>query len=261
MARGAIQSGITETGELASFTAGSFASVPASLNYFSEALRHASMMLRGTLPLMFVMNVFQGASVANLGFSLLRAIGAGDFFGLLTGYVGPRQTATTMFGYVFAAKIGCGITAELGAMRIQQEVDALSSTGVDPRRYLVGTRILAILMFIPVATIVAVLGNVFGAYLVSVITLQGISGNQLMTVHWSVQTMGDYVFALVTMGSVALACGIVSCFYGLRTSGGPAAVGSAVAKGIVVNLVILHLITAMYAAVVYGTDQRLPIGG
>src|SRR4051794_15805818 len=99
------------------------------------------MMVSGTIVLLFFMELFQGASIANTGYFLLRGIGAGDFFGLVAAFGVPRFTGALMFGYVFAAKICCGMTAQLGAMKIQQEVDAFESTGIDPRRYLVGTRL------------------------------------------------------------------------------------------------------------------------
>ncbi|HYF24346.1 MAG TPA: ABC transporter permease [Baekduia sp.] len=250
-----------EVGDLVIFAGESLAALPGTLRFASEALRQASMMLVGTLGLMFIMNVFQGMSVANAGYFLLRSIGASDYLGLLSGYVGPRQLATCMFGYVFTAKICCGMAAELGAMRIQQEVDAYEATGVDPRKYLVGTRLWGVILFIPIATIVAVLGNMAGTYFDAVVLLNGVPGHVLIDVHWSVQTLFDYFFALLTIGTIAILTAIVACFYGLRTRGGPDAVGRSVARSMLVNIVILHIIAASFAVVIYGTDLRLPIGG
>jgi phospholipid/cholesterol/gamma-HCH transport system permease protein len=252
---------LREVGDLVVFTGQSLAAIPGTVRFASEALRQASMMLSGTLVLLFVMNVFQGMSVANAGYFLLRSIGASDYLGLLSGYVGPRQLATCMFGYVFTAKICCGIAAELGAMKIQQEVDAYESTGVDPRRYLVGTRLLGVLIFLPAAAIVCIIGNLAGTYLTSVVFLGGIPGNVLLDVHWSVQTLFDYGFALVCITAMAIPCAIIACFYGLRTRGGPDAVGGSVARSMLVNIVLLHVVAAFLAVVVYGTDLRLPIGG
>lgn len=259
--RAAGQDRLREVGDLVVFGAQSLAALPATLRYSSEALRQASMMLLGTLPLLFVMNVFQGMSVANAGYFLLRSIGASDYLGLLSGYVGPRQLATCMFGYVFAAKICCGMAAELGAMKIQQEVDAYEATGVDPRRYLVGTRLWGVILFIPLATIVSIVGNVAGTYFDAVILLNGIPGNVLLDVHWNVQTLFDYFFTFITIGAIGITTAIVACFYGLRTTGGPDAVGRSVARSMLVNIVLLHVIASVFAVVIYGTDLRLPIGG
>ena len=62
-----------------------------------------------------------------------------------------------MFGYVFAAKVGCGLVAEIGSMRISDEIDALESVGIDPMRYVIGTRLLAVLIFVPLVYIMAIL--------------------------------------------------------------------------------------------------------
>ena len=258
---GKVRGLLEEAGQLTRFAGQALVALPGTVNYFSEALRQASLMLRGTIPLLFVMQVFQGAVIGTFGFFLLRGIGAGDFFGLTTGNVGPRQTACTMFGYVFTAKVCCGIAAELGAMKIQQEVDALESTGVDPRRYLIGTRLIGVLIFAPVAAFVGLIATIIGAYIIVVVLLGGLSPNTLLSVHWSVQSFGDSLFVVVTTTVIALTTAIVACFYGLRTTGGPAAVGTSVARSLVVNLVLLHIIAAFGAVVMFGTDANLPIGG
>jgi phospholipid/cholesterol/gamma-HCH transport system permease protein len=256
---GVLRNTLRETGALTTFGAQSITALPGSFRYFSEALRHCAMMCSGTLLLILAMSAFNGASVSNFAYFLLRNIGAGDFFGLITGYVIPRQIATTMFGYVFAAKICCGITAELGAMKIQQEVDALESTGVDPRRYLVGTRLLAVVMFIPIVTVVCLVGCTIGAYLIVVPFSHGLTTNQFLTLHWDAQTVRDLIFPLVTIATIAITTTIVACYYGLRTKGGPAEVGDSVARSLVVNLVLLHIIAAGFAVLVYSTNQNLPI--
>lgn len=252
---------LTEFGELTRFAGRSLAALPGTFRYTSEALRQASMMLRGAIPLVFVMQLFQGAVIGTFAFFLLRGIGAADYFGLTTGVVGPRQTNTTMFGYVFTARVCCGIAAELGAMRIQEEVSALEAEGVDPRHYLVGTRLLAVMIFAPVAAFVGLIATLIGAWLIVHVLLGGLSTNTLTTVHWSVQGFGDSIFVVVTCTLIALVTAIVACFYGLRTTGGPAAVGGSVARSIVVNLVLLHMIAACGAVFVFGTDAKLPIGG
>lgn len=252
---------LEEAGDLITFAGQSLAALPGALRYTSEVLRQASMMLRGTLVLMFVMNAFLGMTLTNVAYFLLRSLGASDYLGVVSGYGTPRQIVTTMFGYVFTAKVCCGMAAELGAMKIQQEIDAYESTGVDPRRYLVGTRLLAVVIFTPVAVAVGLVGSLAGSYFEAVTVIQGIQGNVLTDVHWSVQTVNDQMFAVFTALAIGLPTAIVACFYGLRTTGGPAAVGTSVARSIYVNLVLLHLIAVFCAVVYYGTNIRLPIGG
>mgnify|MGYP001349951894 CR=1 FL=1 len=252
---------IREAGELAIFCVQALIATPRALRYFAEVLRQTALMMRGTLLLVFTMNVFLGITVGNFAFFTLRSIGASDFMGLVSGYGAPRQLGVTMFGYVFTAKVCCAMAAELGAMRIQQEVDAYSSTGVDPIRYLVGTRLIAVVLFVPVAAFASLVGHIAGVYVMSVILLQGLPGGTLMSVHWAVQSLADQIFAISVMLGIAVSTALVACFYGLRTRGGPAAVGSSVARSLVVNLVLLHVVAVVFAMFVYGPDLKLPIGG
>jgi phospholipid/cholesterol/gamma-HCH transport system permease protein len=252
---------LREAGELTAFCARALAAIPGSTRYMSEALRHAATIIRSTSTLTFVMNMFLGISVVNFGFFFLRSIGASDYTGLATGYVDIRQCANVMFGYVFAAKVCCGITAELGSMKINQEIKAYESTGVDPMRYVVGTRMIAVLIFIPIGGILALLGSTAGSYLAAVVVLRGLSSQGFLDVHWAVQTINDQLFTLIEIGFIGVFCALVACFYGLRTQGGPDAVGASAARSLIVNLVLVHLIGAFFAVLFYGTNIRLPIGG
>ena len=252
---------LREMGDLVVFAGQTVAALPGSLRYASEGLRQAALMLRGTILLMFVMEIFLGFTTTNFAFFFLRSIGASDYMGVVWGYAGPRQIAPSMFAYVFAARVCCGMAAELGAMRIQQEIDALESTGVDPMRYLVGTRLIGVLVFVPVGAMVALLGCLVGIYLNTVTVLHGIAPNVLMDVGWSVQRLADEAISTLTMGAIAIATATIACFYGLRTRGGPAAVGQSVARSLYMNLVLLHVVAMFFAVFFYGTDLHLPIGG
>jgi len=258
---GAFRGFLQEMGDLVQFAGRAIVAIPGSVRYASEALRQAAMMLRGTIALLFVMEIFLGFSTTNFAFFFLRSIGASDYMGIISGYAGPRQLGPTMFAYVFTARVCCGMAAELGAMRIQQEVDALESTGVDPMRYLVGTRLVGVLIFVPIASMVALLAILAGVYLNTVTVLNGIAPHVLMDVNWSTQTIADQFISMATMSAIAVVTAITACFYGLRTRGGPAAVGSSVARSIFMNLVLLHLLSVSFAVFFYGTGLRLQIGG
>lgn len=252
---------LREMGDLVVFMGQAAAALPGSLRYASVALRQASMMLRGTIGLMLVMEIFLGFTTTNFAFFFLRSIGASDYMGIVSGYAGPRQLAPSMFAYVFTARVCCGMAAELGAMRVQQEIDALEATGVDPMRYLVATRLVAVMIFVPVGAAVALIGILIGIYLNTVTVLHGIAPNVLLDVNWSVQTIRDQLVNVLTVGAVSLITATVACFYGLRTRGGPAAVGASVARSLYMNLVLLHVVAVFFAVFFYGTDLHLPIGG
>ncbi|EHN11037.1 putative ABC transporter integral membrane protein [Patulibacter medicamentivorans] len=258
---GTIVAGLREAGELTEFYGRAMVSLPGTLRYTSEILRQTAILIRGTTVLMFFLSAFLGISVVNFAFFFLRSIGASDFTGAATGFANPLLGATLMFGYVFTAKVCCGMVAELGAMKIQQEIDALDSTGVDPMRYVVGTRLLAVLLYIPIGGTVALLGATAGSYFVGVVVLQGVGSEAFLQINWAVQPLQVQVNSLITQGAIAMVTSVVACFYGLRTKGGPAAVGDSVARSLIANLVLVHLIAGFLVVFFYGTELLMPIGG
>jgi phospholipid/cholesterol/gamma-HCH transport system permease protein len=251
---------VREVGELAAFAGESIRRMPGSLQYVSETLRQTAIMIRGTTFLVFLLNLFFGAEIVNFLYFFIRSIGATDALGVV-GYAAPRQLVTTMFCFIFSAKVGCGMTSEIGTMRINQEIDAFESTGVDPMKYVIATRIAATLLFVPYAAAISLLALYFGQYFEAITVLHGIAPASFSQVYWGIQTSTDQIFALVTITVTALSTSIVSCFYGLRTRGGPAAVGDAVARSVVINLVLGIVITSTFAAGFYGSNLHTSLGG
>jgi len=251
---------LREVGDVSAFAVDSIRSMPGSLQYISETMRQAMLMIRGTTFLTFLLNLFFGAEIINFIYFFLVSIGAGDEIGV-TGYAAPRQLATTMFCFIFSAKVGCGMTSEIGTMKINQEIDAFDSTGVDPMRYVIATRLGATLIFIPYAVAISLLALYIGQYFEAIVVLHGLAPASFSQVYWGIQTSTDEIFALVTMGTIAISTTIISCFYGLRTRGGPAAVGDSVARAVVINLVFGIVIAAVFAAGFYGSNLHLSLGG
>jgi phospholipid/cholesterol/gamma-HCH transport system permease protein len=257
---GAFADVIREVGDLTAFAGSTAKALPGAVQYISETLRQTAIMVRGTTVLTFVLNLFFGAEIVNFLYFFIRSIGAGDELGVV-GYAAPRQLATTMFCFIFSAKVGCGMTSEIGTMRINQEIDAFESTGVDPMRYVIATRMAATLLFLPYAVAISLLALYFGQYFEAITVLHGLAPASFSQVYWGIQTSTDQMFALVTMGVIAVSTTTVSCFYGLRTRGGPAAVGDAVARSVVINLVLGIVIASTFAAGFYGSNLHTSLGG
>jgi len=251
---------VREVGDLTAFAGESVRALPGAVQYISETMRQTAMMVRGTTFLTFLLNLFFGAEIINFIYFFLVSIGASDELGVV-GYAAPRQLVTTMFCFIFSAKVGCGMTSEIGTMRINEEIDAFESTGVDPMRYVIATRFGATLLFVPYATAISLLALYLGQYFEAITVLHGISPASFSQVYWGIQTSTDQIFALVTIAVVALSTTTVACFYGLRTRGGPAAVGDAVARSVVINLVLGITICSVFAAGFYGPNLHTGIGG
>ncbi|MHB8691567.1 MAG: MlaE family ABC transporter permease [Solirubrobacteraceae bacterium] len=252
---------LRELGELVVFSFEALRALPRSTRYLSEALRLNAVITRRTTLLLFAMTGFIGVAAANFGFFFLRSIGASDFTGVVPGVLDTRQIAPQMFAYVFAGSVCCGIAAELGAARIQQEIAAYEAEGVDPMAILIGTRVIAVLMYVPLATFVSIFGCFAGGFAIVVGLYHGNTAAQYLTEFFSVVPMRGLLFCMLTIGAVALQCVLVSCYYGMRVTGGPDAVGGAVARSLAVNLVLLHVVVTAGAIFFYGGSIGLPIGG
>ncbi|MCW3063330.1 MAG: hypothetical protein JWN32_502 [Solirubrobacterales bacterium] len=256
-----IRDALNVTGEIAAFMGASLWALPKSSRFASEALRQAAILIRTSTMTLLVMTGFIGFAVATFAFFFLSTAGGVDYMGFLTGTVGPRAAIPVMFGYVFSAKVGCGIVAEIGAAKINEEVDALEAEGVDPLAYVVGTRIVGALLFVPIAVAAALISYSAAVYIDGVVVLQGLPAGTLMNAHWAAQNIQDQLVAVLDLGTQAMAIVMVSCFFGYRASGGPAGVGRAVASSLVVNLVMIHVIVTFWVSLFYSQDPRLPIGG
>jgi phospholipid/cholesterol/gamma-HCH transport system permease protein len=260
-APGRIRLFLAETGQLAEFAGRGLKRVPAGVRFPSEAFRHAAILVRGTSLFLILMSLFAGFAFSAAGYFFLRSAGASDLLGSFTAIGEPRGVAPVMFGYVFAAKVGCGMAAELGSMRIAGEIDALVAEGVDPMLYAVASRIVGALLFVPIAAGICLLSVTAGMYLDSARVLQALPSSTFLYDHWHGQSMQDQAFSFITLTVVGMTVVIVSCFFGYRAQQGPAGVGAAVARSLVVNLVLVHFVVSFFLTLFYGADPRLPFGG
>jgi phospholipid/cholesterol/gamma-HCH transport system permease protein len=258
--RGAIVNGLEEAGALIRFAGRAVKALPGTLWYFSEILRQFAAIAFESVSLLAFMQAMIGITAANFVYFLVEALGAADFTGI-GGELTVRTACVSMFGFVFVSKICGGFVAELGTMKIGQEVAALESVGVDPMRYVVGTRILASVIFIPVATAVSLVAFYVGFYFTAVVVLHGVSGAGLNQFYWGAQSLGDGLYVLVLVTVTTLLTAIAACFYGLRAEGGPAAIGGAVARAVVVNIVLAQVVGSILVTLWYSGQFGLPIGG
>ena len=142
------------------------------------------------------------------------------------------------FGYMLAAKVGTGIVAELGAMRISDEIDALEVMGVPPVTFLCATRLLAAWIAFPFMYLVGIGIMYFASYLAVVEQIGDVSSGGYLLIFWMFQNPPDLIFSLIKGMFMATAIVMVGCYYGYTASGGPVGVGTATAKSMVLNIVL-----------------------
>src|ERR671929_1848689 len=133
--------------------------------FFGESLRQAGILILGSALVIWGMVFILGLECGIEGAYFTRAQGAPAFAGVFTAWCDLREMVPYMFGYIMSAKVGTGIVAELGAMRINEEIDALEVIGVRPITFLAATRLLAAWMVLPFVYLSAVGGGFPPSYL------------------------------------------------------------------------------------------------
>jgi phospholipid/cholesterol/gamma-HCH transport system permease protein len=157
--------------------------------------------------------------------------------------------------------VGSGIVAELGAMRISEEIDALEVMGIDSVVFLCATRLLAAWIVLPFMYIGAIGVAYLASYLAVVKQLGFVSSGGYLLIFWAFQNPTDLLFSVIKGMSMATVIVLVACYYGYNASGGPVGVGTATAKSMVLNLVCVTLIGMLGTQVFWGGNPRAPIGG
>jgi phospholipid/cholesterol/gamma-HCH transport system permease protein len=156
-----------------------------------------------------------------------------------------REFGTFVTGTVVAGIVGTSITAELGARKVREELDALRVLGVDPISYMVAPRILALAAMMMVLDVFALVFGVFGGYLASVGVLGGTTGGCLVN-FFANATFLDLAASVIKVGLFGVLIGVICCYKGLQASGGAEGVGRAVNEAVVGCLIAIFLVNLVY---------------
>jgi phospholipid/cholesterol/gamma-HCH transport system permease protein len=214
----------------------------------------------GTIGVMAGLTLFTGAVVGLQGYAALNQIGTAAFTGFISAYFNTREIAPLVAGLALSATVGAGFTAQLGAMRISEEVDALEVMGIPSLPYLVTTRIIAgVVAIIPLYGLGLVV-----SYLAS----------REITVLFNGQSAGTYdhyfnlflppvdvlwSFAKVLIFSVMVI--LAHCYYGYRASGGPAGVGVAVGRAVRTAIVTIAITDFFLSLAIWGATTTVKVAG
>ena len=229
--------------------------------YLGEAIRQAGILIFGSALIVWAFVFILGLQCGIQGAYFFRANGAPAYAGLFAAFCDLREALPYAFGYILSAKVGTGIVAELGAMRINEEIDALEVIGVRPITFLCATRLLAAWIALPFMYLTAI-GVMYAASYFSVVEQVGdVSSGGYSLIFWMFQSPTDLIFSLIKGMTMATVIVLVGCYYGYTASGGPVGVGTATAKSMVFNIVAVHIIGMLGTIVFWGANPRLPIGG
>ncbi len=191
-----------------------------------------------------------GAVLALQAAYMLKQFGALLYTGSLVSVAMTRELGPIITAIVIAGRVGASITAELGTMKVQEEIDALSTMGIPPIPYLVLPRLLALLLMLPCLTIMSYAIGMIGGYLIGVVGL-GINSSLYIWGNFDALVPKDMYTGLAKSGVFALLIGSIATFTGLNVKGGADAVGRATTRCVVASIISIIVADGLCTAVFY----------
>ncbi|MFV3817777.1 MlaE family ABC transporter permease [Mycobacterium tuberculosis] len=262
---GAAARGLDEAGQLTWFALTSIGQIAHALRYYrKETLRliaqigmgtGAMAVVGGTVAIVGFVTLSGSSLVAIQGFASLGNIGVEAFTGFFAALINVRIAGPVVMGVALAATVGAGATAELGAMRISEEIDALEVMGIKSISFLASTRIMAgLVVIIPLYALAMIM-----SFLSPQITTTVLYGQSNGTYEHYFQTFlrPDDVFWSFLEALIITAIVMVShCYYGYAAGGGPVGVGEAVGRSMRFSLVSVQVVVLFAALALYGVDPN-----
>ena len=246
-------------GEIAKFSGSIVRNLSDVRHYATEVFHQTGILILSSGLIIWVMQFVIGYQCGLEANYTLKQIGAPLYSGIFTAWCAIREMAPYMWGYIFAAKVGCGLVAELGSMRIADEIDAMEVMGVRSRSYLVGTRIIAAWLAMPFLYTVGLGIMYIAEYLTVVVQLGGVSSGGYSFIFWLYQNPLDFLYSMAKVMSMGTVIIFVGCYYGYNASGGPVGVGRNTAKSMMLNMVLIHVVGVLGTQLFWGLAPNAPI--
>ncbi|BBY32647.1 ABC transporter permease [Mycolicibacter minnesotensis] len=217
-------------------------------------------MIGGTVVIVGFLTLAAGGTLAVQGYSSLGDIGIEALTGFLAAFINVRISAPVVAGIGLAATFGAGVTAQLGAMRINEEIDALETMGIHAVEYLVSTRIVAGMVAITPLYSIAVILSFVASKLTTVVMFgqsAGLYNHYFSTFLNPIDLMWSFLQAIL----MAIAVLLVHTYFGFFAAGGPSGVGVAVGTAVRTSLVVVISVTLLVSLAVYGSNGNFNLSG
>jgi phospholipid/cholesterol/gamma-HCH transport system permease protein len=247
-------------GEILIFAARCLADIPAAFRYAGEIWWYAAFLAISSTPVTMVMTYFSGSECSTEGYYSLHQLGGAEaLVGVFNALCDTREITPLFFGFALGAKVGCGLVAELGTMRINQEIDALDTMGIPSRIYLVSTRMAASLIVLPLMYVISLATSYLASWVVQRYQIGVVSNGVYFAYFWRFTNPEDLLFSLIKAGVFAFTIICVSVYHGYHVTGGPVGIGRAVARTMATSLVMTVLLNALLTDIFWGHNPNLPI--
>lgn len=217
-------------------------------------------MIGGTVVIVGFLTLATGGVIAVQGFSSLTDVGVEALTGFFAAFINVRIAAPVIAGIGLAATIGAGATAQLGAMKVSEEIDALEVMGIDSITYLVSTRIAAGMIAVVPLYSLAVIAS-FLASRFATVKIYGQSGGVYDHYFSTFLIPTDILWSFVQAICMAITIMLIHTYYGYNAAGGPAGVGSAVGNAVRTSLIAVVTVTLLVSLAIYGGDGNFNLSG
>ena len=214
----------------------------------------------GTVGVILGMTFFTGAQVGLSGYAALNQLGTSAFAGFVSAYFNTREIAPLVAGIALAATVGCGFTAQLGAMRISEEVDALEVMAIPSMQFLVATRVFGGLIAIIPLYVVGLLSSYVASRLV-VTVYYGQSAGTYDHYFNAFLPPGDVLWSFGKVLVFAVMVILIHCYHGYTASGGPAGVGVAVGRAVRTSIVAINVVDLLLSMAIWGASTTVRLAG
>ncbi|MGH3664385.1 MAG: ABC transporter permease, partial [Micromonosporaceae bacterium] len=214
----------------------------------------------GTVGVIVFITFFTGTEVGLQGYQALQQIGSSAFTGFVSAYFNTREISPLVAALALSATVGCGFTAQLGAMRINEEVDALEVMGLPSLPFLVTTRMIAGFVAVIPLYVIALLSS----YAATRFIATGYFGQSAGTYDYYFHLFlppEDVLWSFFKVLVFSVLVILIHCYYGYNASGGPAGVGLAVGRAVRLAIVSVNIVDFFLSLAIWGTTTTVRVVG
>jgi phospholipid/cholesterol/gamma-HCH transport system permease protein len=217
-------------------------------------------LIAGSVGVVAFLTFFTGTEVGLEGFQGLQQIGISAFAGFVSAYFNTREISPLVAGLALTATVGAGFTAQLGAMRISEEIDALEVMGIPSIPYLVTTRLIAGLIAVIPLYVVGLVSSYFATRLIVTLYFHQ-SGGTYDHYFQTFLVPTDVFYSFLKVIIFAIVIMLIHCYYGYYARGGPAGVGVAVGRAVRTSIVAINVIDLFLSLALWGANTTVRIAG
>lgn len=217
---------------------------------FRQIMEQMSKIGVDSLPIVLMINMFTGMVLAFQSAYQLQRFSAEMYIASLVAFSMMRELGPVLTALIVAGRVGASITAEIGTMKVTEQIDALETLATNPVKYLVVPRFLALVIMVPLLTVFADMIGIVGGYIIGVGKL-GISHAMYMKNTWQPLKYKDLYTGLIKSVCFAMIVCIVSCYEGMKAEGGAEGVGRATTSSVVVSFILIIAADCILTALFY----------